>query len=132
MLCVVSCATTWSRVRHSESGGQRTLRSLTQSSGMDGNAILKFAAWIVEQALHCTSSWRVATILIFPRDFGGHVVAGPTCLWALGEFPESEGHNDAHWDAGFRDGMDPSNLGSYELDIAHVTVVPGLAALSRV
>ena len=53
-----------------------------------------------EQALLCPVH-KVATILTFPEDLGGHTATRPSSLWSMKEFQTLEGLNDAHRGAVF-------------------------------
>ena len=64
------------------------------------NRSLDFVHWFTEQALHC-EVMRIPLVLVFPEDFGGNAVSGPSSLWCMQGLRDLEGFREARRGAGF-------------------------------
>ena len=109
-LTLCSCslrASTWSRVRHHGTEGPPPVRTRALPLGLSAlhakasarvakaNQDIEIASWFAQQSVTC-SHHRVAFLWVFPEDFGGHPVSGPTSIWSLADtrsltaFPERQ------------------------------------------
>ena len=109
---IVPPAASWSRARHAEEGGQTPLRTRSQPFGVvhaasksharlqHENRALDFIHWFAEQTWRC-EVMRIPLVLVFPEDFGGDAVSGPSPLWCMQELRDLEGLHEARRGAGF-------------------------------
>ena len=146
MVHIVPSAATWSRSRHSGHSGQPPLRSRASPLGLPSlspnesqqidkaNRALEIAAWVAEQSLQCPSKF-IGLNIIFPEDFGGHCLHGPSSMWVLREFRFLEGVRDARRAAVcllmsvHPVGVQASNRNSLQLSLSPFSIVFGMASL---
>ena len=59
------------------------------------NRHVEIAIWLAEQALCCTHH-QVGVLLVFPEDFGGHVLDGPASMCDFQEVRSLEQYKEVH------------------------------------
>ena len=109
---MTSQASTWSRVRHSSSSGQRPLRSRQHPSGfperhpearektLHYHADSEVCCCFLEQTAQCSLRF-VFVLFVFPEDLGSDAKSGPSSLWDFLEVRAVDGMNDIQRGAAF-------------------------------
>ena len=105
-------ASTWSRIRHSCSSGQPSLRTREHPTGLshlspqlqlkveESNRQIETLTWLFEQAVLCAQR-KVWVLRVFPEDLGGHVQSGPTSIWSSSHLRKLDGISDVQRGAAF-------------------------------